>query len=41
MIDVGVMSKTEKDSKDDFKGVYDFKEVFDKNYKISLKNLEI
>jgi uncharacterized repeat protein (TIGR04138 family) len=41
MIDVGVMSKTEKDTKDDFRGVYDFKEVFDKNYKISLKNLEI
>jgi uncharacterized repeat protein (TIGR04138 family) len=41
MIDVGVMSKTEQDTKDDFKEVYDFEEVFDKSYKFSLKNLEL
>ena len=33
MIDVGLMSKTDKDSKEDFKCLYDFKEVFDKGYK--------
>ncbi len=30
MVAVGLMSKTAKDSKDDFKNGYDFKEAFDK-----------
>jgi uncharacterized repeat protein (TIGR04138 family) len=32
MVDAGLMSKTEKDSKEDFRGVYDFEEVFEKDY---------
>ncbi|MEW6097163.1 MAG: Minf_1886 family protein [bacterium] len=30
MVNVGLMGKTDKDSLDDFKDVYDFKESFDK-----------
>jgi len=33
MVDAGLMSKTEKDSIDDFKDGYDFEEAFDKGYK--------
>ena len=37
MIDKGLLFKTEKDSKEDFKAVYDFGEVFDsKKYKFDL-----
>jgi uncharacterized repeat protein (TIGR04138 family) len=36
MIDVGMLGKTEQDSKEDFNNVYDFKTVFDKNCKYTL-----
>ncbi len=36
LTDVGLLGKTEEDSVDDFKGVYDF-EVFDKNYRYKLE----
>lgn len=36
LIDVGLLGKTEEDSIDDFKGVYDFKEAFDKDYRYKL-----
>jgi uncharacterized repeat protein (TIGR04138 family) len=32
MVDAGVLGKTEDDSKEDFKDVYDFAEVFEKQY---------
>lgn len=37
MIEMKILSKTESDSKSDFKDVYDFKEAFDKGYKINLE----
>ena len=36
LIDVGLLGKTEEDSIDDFKGVYDFKEALDKDYRYKL-----
>jgi len=33
MVNAGVLAKTEKDSIEDFKDGYDFKEAFDKGYK--------
>jgi uncharacterized repeat protein (TIGR04138 family) len=33
MVDAGLLTKTEKDSIEDFKDGYDFKEAFDKGYK--------
>jgi len=33
LVDRGLLAKTEKDSIEDFKNGYDFKEVFDKGYK--------
>lgn len=36
LIDVALLGKTEEDSIDDFKGVYDFKEAFDKDYRYKL-----
>jgi len=33
MVDCGLMGKTEKDSKDDFKNGYSFVEAFDKGYR--------
>ena len=36
LIDVGLLGKTEEDSIDDFKDVYDFEEAFDKDYKYKL-----
>ena len=37
MIDAKLLSKTEEDSVDDFKGVYDFKSVFDKAVEYKLE----
>jgi len=37
MISKKILSKTGYDSKEDFKDVYDFKEVFDKGYRIELE----
>ncbi|MFC1703577.1 Minf_1886 family protein [Candidatus Omnitrophota bacterium] len=37
MINKGVMSKTEEDSIDDFKNIFDFKKAFDKTYKVQLE----
>lgn len=37
MIDAKLLSKTEADSIDDFKGVYDFKEAFDRAVKYKLE----
>lgn len=33
MVEEGILSKTEEDSIEDFRNVYDFEEVFVKNYK--------
>jgi uncharacterized repeat protein (TIGR04138 family) len=33
MVDAGLLRKTEEDSIEDFKGVFDFREEFDKNFK--------
>lgn len=32
LVDEGILTKTEEDSKDDFKSVYDFKQVFEDTY---------
>ncbi|MGQ9602983.1 MAG: Minf_1886 family protein [bacterium] len=32
LVDEGILAKTPEDSKDDFKSVYDFKEVFEDTY---------
>jgi uncharacterized repeat protein (TIGR04138 family) len=32
LVDAGVLGKTEEDSRDDFKDIYDFSDVFDKHY---------
>lgn len=37
MIDAKLLSKTEEDSLEDFKGVYDFKSVFDKSVEYKLE----
>jgi len=37
MIEKKILSKTESDSKEDFKDVYNFKESFDKGYRIDLE----
>lgn len=37
MIDVKLLSKTEEDSMDDFKGVYDFKSAFDRAIEYKLE----
>jgi len=37
LIDAGILGKSEEDSKEDFKGGYDFREAFDKGYKELLK----
>jgi uncharacterized repeat protein (TIGR04138 family) len=40
LIDNGLLFKTQEDSKDDFKNVYDFKEAFDSTkYKFDLKEI--
>ena len=36
MIDVGLLGKTEQDSKQDFSDIYDFKTAFDKGFKYTL-----
>ncbi|MBU4312273.1 MAG: hypothetical protein KJ706_06120 [Candidatus Omnitrophica bacterium] len=36
MINAGMLGKTEQDSKEDFKGRYDFKDAFDKGYHYTL-----
>jgi uncharacterized repeat protein (TIGR04138 family) len=36
MIDAGLMQKTEEDSLDDFRNVFDFRTGFDSDYKISV-----
>lgn len=36
LIDVGLLGRTEEDSIDDFKGVYDFNKAFDKDYRYKL-----
>jgi len=36
MIDAGLLGKTEQDSKQDFDGLYDFKTVFEENFKYTL-----
>ena len=38
MVENGIMSKTEGDSREDFKGVYDFKKAFDVTDRIQLEN---
>ena len=37
MIEKNILSKTESDSKEDFRDVYDFKEAFDRDYRIDLE----
>lgn len=32
LVDAGILGKTEEDSRDDFKDIYDFNDVFDKHY---------
>jgi uncharacterized repeat protein (TIGR04138 family) len=32
LVDAGILGKTERDSRDDFRDVFDFDEVFDKQY---------
>lgn len=49
LVENGLMGKTETDSPDDFKNIYDFKKVFDEGFKfdgkydihLSLKSLGI
>jgi len=36
MIDVGLLGKTDQDSKQDFSEIYDFKTAFDKGFKYTL-----
>lgn len=36
LVEVGLLGKTEKDSREDFKNGYDFKVAFDRGYKYSL-----
>ncbi len=38
MIEVGLLGKSEQDSKADFKDIYDFKEAFDEGWKIAINN---
>ncbi len=38
MVEVGVLSRTEQDTKEDFHGVYDFEEVFVKQYPFRIDN---
>ena len=37
LVDAKLLGKTEEDSKEDFKNVYDFKKAFDINYKYDLE----
>lgn len=37
MIEENLLNKTESDSKEDFKDIYNFKEVFETGYKINLE----
>ena len=37
LVDSGLMGKTDRDSKDDFKNGYDFTEVFERNLKLDLQ----
>ncbi len=34
MIDAGIMARTDEDSLEDFRGVYDFRSAFDRGYRI-------
>ena len=38
LIDAGFMSKTEKDTIEDFRNVFDFKTAFDADYRIESKS---
>ncbi|MCX7995894.1 MAG: hypothetical protein N3A65_09040 [candidate division WOR-3 bacterium] len=38
MVEEGILSKTENDSIEDFKNIYDFEEVFVKNYKFEFND---
>jgi|UniRef100_A0A7C6A881 uncharacterized repeat protein (TIGR04138 family) len=38
MVASGILSKTEEDKIEDFDNVYDFTEVFEKNYTFNIKN---
>jgi uncharacterized repeat protein (TIGR04138 family) len=38
MVNAGILSKTEEDKIEDFNNVYDFTEVFEKNYSFGAKN---
>ena len=33
MLDTGLLGKSDRDSKDDFNNIFDFKSIFDENYK--------
>lgn len=37
LVECGLMGKTESDSKDDFKNIYDFKKVFEEEFKLDGK----
>mgnify|MGYP001570971012 CR=1 FL=1 len=41
LVDAGLMRKTEQDSLADFENVYDFKEVFDRGYRIEVDELDM
>ncbi|NQV04065.1 MAG: hypothetical protein HQ532_01060 [Candidatus Omnitrophica bacterium] len=36
MLDAGLLGKSEKDSKEDFSNIFDFKAAFDKSYKYTI-----
>ncbi len=38
LVEAGILGKTEQDSKDDFRGVYDFADVFEKQYDWDIGN---
>lgn len=40
MIEAGLLRKTEQDSLDDFRGVYDFREAFDTDFRIVIQTNE-
>jgi len=37
LVEAGLLGKTDKDRKEDFKDVYDFEEVFEKGYELGMK----